>query len=244
MNTLKNIIKRLLKLRASPTAAFCSYHYQRINQRRQEHLGSLGLKIAGSTVLEVGAGIGDHTSFFLDRGCQIVSTDAREENLRILGARYQHITVTHLDLDDPGRVPWNERFDIIYCYGVLYHLKNPAKALEFMSRWCLRMFLLETCVSFGKEDMVNPCEEDLAKPTQSVSGGGCRPTRRWIYNELRRHFEFVYLPISQPYHEEFPIDWTSPPSTQSLTRAVFIGSRMQIDDERFTAEIPMVQIRE
>jgi hypothetical protein len=55
----------------SPIDVFHSAHYQRHNQRRQEHLASLGLDISGATVLEVGAGIGDHTSFFLDRGCQI-----------------------------------------------------------------------------------------------------------------------------------------------------------------------------
>ncbi len=243
MNKVQNIIRNLLTIRASPRDAFLSYHYQRINQRRLEHLVSLGLDIAGSTVLEVGAGIGDHTSFFLDRGCQVVSTEARQENLEILRARYPHVTVRHLYLDDPDCFPLNDKFEIVYCYGVLYHLNKPAEALDFMSRKCLRMLLLETCVSFGNEDMLNPCSEDPRNPTQSTSGTGCRPTRRWVYKQLKRHFEFVYLPITQPNHEEFLIDWSSPPATESLSRAVFIGSRKKLHNRLLAEEILMQQVR-
>ena len=209
INRLKKIIKGVLKLKKSSKDVFLSYHYLRHNQRRLEHLAGLGLNIAGSTVLEVGAGIGDHTSFFIDRGCQVVSNDARQENIRILRSRYA-VRVLYLDLDDSPET-FNEQFDIVYCYGLLYHLKNPTKAIEFMSSCCRKMLLLETCVSFGNEDFLNPVIENAANPSQAISGKGCRPTRRWVYNQLKRHFEFVYLPITQPNHEEFPIDWTSPP---------------------------------
>ncbi|HUK57003.1 MAG TPA: SAM-dependent methyltransferase, partial [Nitrospiria bacterium] len=59
MNTVKRIIKKAFGLNPSPKDCFLSYHYQRHNQRRQEHLASLGLNIQGATVLEAGAGIGD-----------------------------------------------------------------------------------------------------------------------------------------------------------------------------------------
>lgn len=242
MSKIKNIVKKLLKLDPSPEKAFLSYHYQRHNQRRLEHLASLGLNIAGSTVLEVGAGIGDHTHFFIDRGCQIVASDARHENLKILRSRYPDVKVLHIDLDNPPKI-FNDLFDIIYCYGVLYHLQHPTEALEFMSRCCRKMLLLETCVSFGDKDSLNPCNEDLRNPTQSISGMGCRPTRKWVYNQLKRHFDFVYLPITQPHHEEFPVDWTLPPSKKTLARAVFIASRQQIINRFLVEEIPIKQIR-
>ena len=133
-------IVRLSKGPASPTGAFLSYHYQRHNQRRLEHLASLGLDIAGSSVFEVGAGIGDHTSFFLDRGCHIVTSDARRANTEILRSRYPNVRVLHLDLDNRPE-GFNEVFDIVYCYGLLYHLKHPAKAIEFMSCCCRKMLL-------------------------------------------------------------------------------------------------------
>ncbi len=242
MNRLKTLLKKFLKYKVSPKNAFLSYHYQRHNQRRLEHLASLGLDIAGSTVLEVGAGIGDHTSFFIDRGCKVVTSDARRENIEILRSRYPDIKVLQLDLDNPPKT-FNDLFDIVYCYGLLYHLKNPSKAIEFMSHCCRKMLFLETCVSFGDEDSLNTCIEDVLNPTQAMSGTGCRPTRRWIYNQLKQHFEFVYLPITQPNHEEFPIDWTSSSLEQLLTRAVFIASRQKISNGLLSEELLMKQVR-
>ncbi|HBB34441.1 MAG TPA: class I SAM-dependent methyltransferase [Cyanobacteria bacterium UBA8803] len=224
----------------SPLDVFHSTGYQRHNQRRLEHLASLGLEISGSNVLEVGAGIGDHTSFFLDRGCRVLSTEARQENLEILRIRYPNIEVRHLDLDNPDPT-LNELFDIVYCYGLLYHLQKPAEAIEFMSHHCHKILLMETCVSFGDEELIHSCLEPAEYPEYSISGYACRPTRKWVYNQLKQHFAFVYMPITQPNHEEFPIDWTSPASTQTFTRSIFIASRQQIINALLVEDIPMKQ---
>lgn len=216
------------------------YHLQH-TQRRLEHLATLGLDIAGKTVLEVGAGIGDHTNFFLDRGCKVLTTEGRKENLEILGTRYPEIEVKPLDLDNPDpKINW--LFDIVYCYGVLDHLQKPAEAIAFMSNRCQNLLLLETCVSFGEEESINICAEKADFPTQSISGQGCRPTRKWVYNQLKEHFDFVYLPITQPNSEEFPLDWSVTPSTE-LTRCVFIASRQSLNNPLLTEAIPMKQRR-
>ncbi len=235
----------ILRVKRAPKLQDCfhSAYYLRHNQRRQEHLASLRLEIVGSTVLEVGAGIGDHTSFFIDRNCQVVVSEAREENLRFLRQRYPGLKVLHLDLDDPPE-RFNETFDIIYCYGLLYHLRNPSNAIGFMARCCKKMLLLETCVSFGDKELLNLCSENRLDPSQSIVGTGCRPTRKWAYNQLKQYFGHVYLPITQPCHEEFPTDWSSPSSHKSsLARAVFIASRAVINNEFLTEEIPMIQKR-
>ena len=96
MHNIKTIFMRVLNLGPFPKASFLSYHYQRHNQRRLEHLSSLGLNSAGSTVLEVGAGIGDHTSFFVDRGCKVVTNDARQQNIEILRSRYPDVRALHI----------------------------------------------------------------------------------------------------------------------------------------------------
>src|SRR5258706_16223209 len=113
---VKSIIKKALRIKPSPRDAFLYFEYLRHDQRRLEHLASLGLSIAGSSVLEVGAGIGSHTSFFLDRDCTVVSTEARPENLELLSARHPGLEVRRLDLDNPDS-SLEETFDIVYCYG-------------------------------------------------------------------------------------------------------------------------------
>lgn len=244
MRQLRNMIADLLfKVTKRPELMFGEGHYRRHNVKRLEHLASLKLPIEGATVLEVGAGIGDHTSFFLDRGCAVTTSDAREENLQRLSARYPSLRVIALDLDDPpADIPGS--FDIVYCYGTLYHLKYAEKAIVFMSRCCASMLLLETCVSYGDEALLNQCPENLSNPTQSVTGVGCRPTRRWVYETLKKHFACVYMPVTQPDHEEFPTDWTVPPADKKrLARAVFIASRRPIANGLLSDRIPEKQTR-
>lgn len=224
-----------------PMRVFHTDGYLRHNQRRLEHLASLGLDIVGKTVIELGAGIGDHTSFFLDRSCEVVATEGRPQNIEIIRLRYPDLETIQLDLDTPD-LKINQQFDIVYCYGLLYHLQKPTQAIEFMARNCQKMLLLETCVSFGEEESINLCKERADFPSQAISGNGCRPTRKWVYNQLKQYFEFVYMPITQPNHEEFPIDWTlCSPST--LTRSVFIASRQKLNNLLLLEEIPLKQQR-
>src|SRR6187431_2183710 len=58
-----------------------------LNAARLAHLASLDLPIDGRTVLEIGAGVGHLTDFFLNRGCSIVVTEARTENVDTLRRR-------------------------------------------------------------------------------------------------------------------------------------------------------------
>ncbi len=221
----------------SPLAAFHSVHYLRHNQRRQEHLATLGLDIAGKTVLEVGAGIGDHTSFFLDRGCRVLTSDARPENVEKLRERYaarNDVSVRQIDLDQQqlSGLGDNESFDIVYCYGLLYHLGRPAEAVKYLAAHCSGMLLLELCVSFGDDEAVNIVREPQNDPSQAWSGLGCRPTRPWVFSRLRDNFEFVYVTGTQPWHEEFPLDWSPAAATErpanQLSRAVFVASRARL----------------
>ncbi len=228
----------------SATTSTCGTHeYLRHNARRQEHLASLGIPVAGSSVLEVGAGIGDHSHYFLDRGCRTTITEARQENLRLLRKRYPSADVRRLDLEDPVTLP-GAPFDVVYCYGTLYHLSRPAPAIRYLSDNCSRTLLLETCVSFGDELTVNRTPEDRRAPSQALSGTGCRPTRPWMMRELQKHFEFVYVPVTQPNHDEFPIDWTRRDRHGAvLARAVFVASRSHVESPLLATELPAEQRR-
>src|SRR4051794_34512299 len=94
LQMLKSIVSRPQAATSTPPidpvnfaeATFRNPHYQRHNARRQEHLATLGLDIARRSVLEVGAGVGDHTTFFLDRDCNVVSVEPRAENCELFRA--------------------------------------------------------------------------------------------------------------------------------------------------------------
>ncbi|MCL2385327.1 MAG: class I SAM-dependent methyltransferase [Alphaproteobacteria bacterium] len=230
-------------------ASFGSRWYQRHNQRRLEHLASLRLDLVGKSVLEVGAGVGDHVFFFLDRDCSVVSLEARDENCHLFTetiqaaraagyTRASRVKLIQGDAESLGAVI-SESFDIVYCYGLLYHLNDPAAALRTMAARCLDLLLLESCVSFGDHEAINTVSEHSTDPTQSVRGCGCRPTRPWIMSQLKSLFPYVYVPSTQPAHEEFPLDWSKARSSSQLTRATFVASRNPIRNELFLDYLPV-----
>jgi len=196
------------------------------------------------SVLEVGAGIGDHSHYYIDRGCKITITEPRPENLAHLRNRYPGGDIRFLDMDAPSALD-GAPFDVVHCYGLLYHLNNPQLALEFLSQHTGGMLFLETCVSFGQDEAVNLVGESRSSATQAVSGTGCRPTRPWLYAHLKTLFEFVYLPTTQPCHEEFPLDWTAPKKHNAgLQRAIFIASRRSLDTPELTSTLSSHQLRQ
>lgn len=226
-------------------SAFHSWHYLRHNSRRLEHLASLALPVSGKTVLELGAGIGDHSSFYIDRGCKITITDSRAENIEYVERRYPGCDAYQLDLEDesfPGKI--DKQYDVIHCYGLLYHLSNPEFVIQQLARFCKEMMMLETAVSFGAEEENYQVKEDPTNPSQAMSGTGSRPTRPWLFALLKKHFKHVYMPLTQPVHEEFPVDWNTHDKSEREVRAVFICSNTALESPLLSEELTNTQTRQ
>ena len=200
---------------------FHSNSYLDHTARRLEHLSSLQIDFDGKTVLEFGAGIGDLTGYFVSRSCKVSATDSRPELVELLQSRFQDIQTSVLDLEKDFQDNL-EQHQVVFAYGVLYHVSNPERALSRMSNLATEMLILETCVSVTG-DINNVVPENSASFSQATSGLGSRPNREDVFNELKKHFSYVYLPITQPRHSEFPLDWEG--ELPLLSRAIFVCSR-------------------
>ena len=198
-----------------------------INQARQEHLASLGLDLNSKTVIEVGAGIGLHTDFFLDRNCEVTVTDGVSANVGEIKRRHPVLRSFVLDLEDERSLQDLGVFDVIYCYGLLYHMSNPDSVLRRLGEICQGKILLELICSPSIEDTVIYVD-DPAGLNQSTVGRGCRPSRRWILNKLNEYFGHGYISVTQPDHQDFLTDWTVP--AQVNTRAIFVGSKTALQN--------------
>jgi hypothetical protein len=149
-----------------------------------------------------------------------------------LQTRFPDVKAWLADLDDPVvRLPQHQ---IVYAYGVLYHLAFPDEALKRWAAACTELLLLETCVSRKLDFVVDQGNEDSANLTASLRGRYCRPGREWLWIQLSRLFPYVYLPITQPNHEEFPTDWQALLEAEQepagLLRAIFVGSRQPLQN--------------
>jgi SAM-dependent methyltransferase len=222
---------------------FSSPHYQAHNKARLDHLASLGLPLKNRRVIELGSGPGDHTGFYLERSCSVTAVDARQVCLDTLRQRFPQVATLCADLNDPSAVATLGQFEIAHCYGILYHLERPECLLLALGQICTDLAIVETCVSPGDGMDVVPIDEMGEIFSQSVTNRGCRPSRRWVFKELARHFPWVYSTRTQPDHPEFPLDWASDFSGAALIRSIFVASRKQLRNSLLIDEVPTRQER-
>ena len=83
--------------------------------------------ITGRRLLEVGAGIGNLTPFFLKNGYRLTCTDMNWQNLKELKENHPKV---HTVLDDITHTKLNSEFDTIICVNLLEHIKDDINALK------------------------------------------------------------------------------------------------------------------
>jgi FkbM family methyltransferase len=234
---------------------FQSPNYQSINAARLQHLSQLPLDVEQQSVLELGSGPGDLTPFFLKRHCCVTSIDARPENIqeaRLKQSASKQWTGFVYDLSK-SIAPSKISYDIVIAYGILYHLEDPLALLQAIASLNPRQVVLETCVTpeaaqssdnAQRWDPLHRCSELASDGSQSISGVGCRPDRRWLWKTLHSLFNYVYCCSCQPNHPEFPLNWhrEAIDHTQGLTRMIFIASSTPITSDQLTESLPMIQL--
>lgn len=208
-----------------------------INSARQTHLASLGLDLTGKKVLEVGAGIGLHTPFFLERNCDITVTDGLPNNVGEIKRRHPTLNSFVLDLEQDVSLEHLGHFDVIYCYGLLYHLQNAESAIRRMAE-ISDVLLLETVVSTSKENDIFFLA-DHSGNNGSIVGKACRPSRLWVLNQLNKNYGHGYISATQPNYPDFCTNWEAP--SHQPTRSIFVGSKSSITNDLLLTTVPMVQ---
>lgn len=210
--------------------------YLDLNRIRLAQLDALPLELSNKSVLDVGCAVGDLTGHFLEKGCQVTGLDARAENLSIFQMRYPSTPTYQINLEAPP-ADFQEKFDIIFCYSVLDHMNSPEAGIEWLSRRCKELLLIELVVNPQEGSSIHRIPENAQDWVQSFCGTGSRPTREWVFEQLKKHFEHVYIPSFQPEHPQFPMDWDSA-NPNTLHRAIFIASTKPIESPALLPELP------
>ncbi len=211
---------------------FRQQDYININNARLEHLESLNLPLDGKSVLDVGCGVGDLTQFFLNKNCEVVCVDGREENISVLHSEHPKL-IAHIANVETDLLSKFGNFDIVFCYGLLYHLENPFIALHNMALVCKELLLLETIVCDHKLPILRITDESAAF-SQALQGVGCRPSPSYVVLALNRSgFPYVYAPKKLPHHRDFQFEWKNDLGSKrngNNLRCIFIASRIKLDN--------------
>ncbi len=208
-----------------------------INQARLTHLASLQLPLEGKTVLDVGCGVGHLAQFFVKRDCSVVCVDGREQNIISLRSRYPGL-VAHVANVDREPLAQFGMFDVVFCYGLLYHLENPLAALRSMASVCREILLLETLISDHAWPILQIIDEPMTF-SQALAGLGCRPSPSYVVTALNRiGFRFVYAPKVPPEYRDFKIGWRNNLDAWRNghpLRCTFVASRTELRNPRLVS---------
>jgi Methyltransferase domain len=222
---------------------FSAIPHQAYNNACLTHLESLGLPLADRRVLELGSGPGDGTGFYLRRGCKIVSVDARQECIDLLKQRYPAASAELCDLNDPSPLAHLGEFEVIHCYGALDHVAEQSRLIRYIGAACTGLAVVSASVSPDGKQSLGEVNETEGDPNQSATRRGGMPTRRWLFEELRGCFAFVYQAQTQPNHPEFAIDWKDLTCASPRVRTVFVASKQPLDLPSLSPGLPDVQRR-
>ncbi len=202
--------------------------------------------------MDLGAGIGDLAHHFLDLDCTVTAIEGRPGNVAAMQTNLGHdgrevghpgnLRIQQSDLSQPEKIEVGKH-DIVLCYGILYHVPEPLRLLQWAAEKSSCLLLVDSVVMKNPLNDVVQVDEDLNSPTQAVATGGCRPTRRYVYDALLDIFPYVYLPKYQPSHEDYATDWTTLEHAPEFCRAIFIASHGELTNEHLSSEFLMHQGR-
>lgn len=160
------------------------------------------IDLKGKKVLETGMGArGQISEFLASTGCELYVQDARKENCDEHKRRFPHRNVFCSDMNADDPFNGMEYFDYIVCFGTLYHLSNPEKAIDSMKR-VTKNLILESEIRW--EGGWNFMNENVSEYNSSTDGGACRPGLSFLRSRLKERFEYVdesIQPVKDPHYE-------------------------------------------
>jgi SAM-dependent methyltransferase len=206
-----------------------------INRARLSHLESLGLPLEGRTVLDVGCGVGHLAQFFVNRACHVVCLDGRTTNIESLRTRYPNVEAHVANVE--SELTRFGTYDVVFTYGLLYHLENPVAALRNMAAVCRELLLLETIVCDAHQPILL-LDDETKTYSQALHGVGSRPSPSFVAMTLDRvGFPFVYAGKWQPDHPDFQVDWRDNLEWRRdghLLRCVFVAAKHEMESDSLT----------
>ena len=185
---------------------FDQKHYRELIQARGETIrrvvGELQPVLGLSTAIDVGCGVGFFSETLRKSGLSVGGFDGRRENILEARARFPQIPFECGDIEDPA-ITRMGKFDLVLCFGLLYHLENPMLAIRHLRAVTRKGLLLESmCVPGAQAEML--VREEARAADQSLTDIALCPSENGLVKMLyRAGFENVYRVAELPEHDDF-----------------------------------------
>jgi FkbM family methyltransferase len=185
---------------------FDQKEYRKLIEARGETLcrtvSKLKPALGLSNAVDAGCGVGFFSQALAECGLNACGFDGRAENVAEARNRFPQIPFTQADIQDRAIVQLGS-FDLVLCFGLLYHLENPLLAIRNLRELTDKCLLLESMCLPGEESSMlvrtEPRQDD-----QSLTDVACYPSEGSLVKMFyRAGFPFVYRVMPLPDHDDF-----------------------------------------
>ena len=185
---------------------FDQEHYDLLNSSRGSVLRSLLDELKNSlslqSAIDVGCGLGHFAGFLKDLGFDVTAVDGRQQNVDEARRRHSNIRVLQFDAQDP-QLPALGKFDLVLCFGLLYHLENPMLAIRHLKEMTGKLLLVEAVVYPADEPIMAMIEESPHED-QGLNHVAFYPTEACLLKMFyRAGFVHAYKFRVQPDHPDY-----------------------------------------
>jgi SAM-dependent methyltransferase len=150
------------------------------------------------SALDVGCGLGDFSGFLWELGIATVrGVDGRAEN--IAEAHRRHPSCV-FEVADAEELPMEQLgiSDLVLCFGLLYHLENPFRAIRRLHAVTGKILLIESIVVPGEQPKMEILDE-TSHTNQGLNSVALYPSEPGLVKALYRSgFPFVYGFVQMP----------------------------------------------
>jgi len=219
---------------ATPQAqtVFDHDHYRRLIEARGEtirkSIASLKRPFGLATALDVGCGLGFFAQILHESGLDVRAFDGREENVQEGRRRFPEVAFEVGDVQDSNIRRLGE-FDLVLCFGLLYHLENPFAAIRNLRALTRKTLLLESmCLPEQNPRML--LREEPRLEDQSLTDVAFYASEGCLVKMLYRSgFSFVYRLDALPEHDDF-----TDTAEHTRRRTVLLATQTAVTTSGFT----------
>jgi FkbM family methyltransferase len=159
---------------------------------------ALGLR----TAVDAGCGVGFFAQTLTELGLETRGFDGRFENVVEARKRFPKIAFECGDLES-AEIAALGTFDLVLCFGLLYHLESPMRAIRHLRALTGEGLLIESMCVPGDDAHMMLREEPL-QPDQSLTDMAFYPSELCLVKMLyRAGFAHVYRVARLPEHDDF-----------------------------------------
>ncbi len=225
----------------SRSLAFDQPHYNALNKVREDALRPLVTFLKQSATLDsavdVGCGLGYFSAVLKDLGLAVLAVDGRPENIDEAKRRYSGIEFRVADAEDP-RIRSLGKFDLAFCFGLLYHLENPFIAIRNLFEMTGKVAILEG-MCFPDERPILAIRDEGPTEDQGLRYVALYPSEAALIKLLcRSGFGYVYRMRTMPSHPAYTSS-----STRKIMRTMLVASRAPLATDLLQlAAVPVTSV--